>query len=116
MPTGFLGVLAVVRFLAELGMLVALGLNGWWLAEDSVALSVVLALLLPAAAAFTWGTWVAPRASRRLADPGRFAVEVTLFGLAFLGLASGPAPYGMLWGVALWAAFLVSAPVGRKGF
>ena len=111
-----LGGLLDVPGVFVLGMLVALGLSGWWLAEDSVALSVVLALLLPAAAAFTWGRWVAPKASRRLADPGRFAVEVTLFGLALLGLANGPAHHGMLWGVALWAAFLVSAPVGRKGF
>lgn len=68
MPSGMLGLLAVVRFLAELGLLVALGYAGYRLGDETIRLAVVLAALLP------------------------------------------------LWGTALCAAFLVSSPVGRKGF
>jgi hypothetical protein len=103
-------VLLAVRFLAELGMLAALAWGGWRLTESN-ALSLLLALALPAAAATTWGLWVAPKASHRLADPARLAVEVTLFAAAFLALQAGEATLPkMLVGVALWVAFLVSVP------
>ena len=78
-------VLLAVRFLAELGMLVAL--------------------------ATVWGLWVAPKARRRLPDPTRLAVEVTLFAAAFLALQAGEASLSaMVAGVSLWAAFLISVP------
>ena len=103
-------VLLAVRFLAELGMLAALAWGGWHL-TDSTVLSLLLALALPAAAATVWGLWVAPRARRRLADPTRLAVEVTLFAAAFLALQAGEASVQtMVVGVSLWAAFLVSVP------
>ncbi len=116
MPVGFLGVLAVIRFLAELGLLAAYG----WIGSRSsgpIALSVVLAVLLPLLAAAVWGLWVAPRSSRRLADPTRFAVEITLFAAAFVGLlGAGPHPQAAAYGVGLWIAYLASAVVGRKGY
>ena len=103
-------VLLAVRFLAELGMLAALAWGGWHL-TDSTVLSLLLALALPAVAATVWGLWVAPKARRRLADPARLAVEVTLFAAAFLALQAGGASLQtMLVGVSLWAAFLVSVP------
>lgn len=110
-----LSVLALVRFAAELGLLAAFAYVGWWLGATTLALSVVLAVALPLAAALVWGRWVAPRASTRLHDPARFAVEVTLFALALVGLSEvGPSPGGTIAGVALWAAFLLSVPVRRR--
>jgi hypothetical protein len=110
-----LAVLAAIRFLAELGLLAALGYIGWRLG-GTVALSVVLAAVLPLAAALVWGRWVAPRADRRLPDPSRLGVEITLFAGAFLGLLlTGSPPGAAVAGVMLWAAFLVSSPVRRRG-
>ena len=67
-------------------MLVALG---WAGAEigSSRPVSVALAIAIPLMAAMVWGTWVAPKASRRLADPARLMVELVLFAAASVGLA-----------------------------
>lgn len=106
-------VLLAVRFLAELGMLICLGIGGSQLG-DSLLASVVLGLLLPLAAAGVWGRWVAPRASHRLRDPFRLGVEVTLFTAALLAvLPAHPAPAMALVGLAVWAAFLASIPSRR---
>lgn len=75
-----------VRFLLELAALVALGVWGW-LASDGVP-RILLAAGAPLLAAVAWGTWVAPKARRRLADPGRLIVEVVVFGAATAGLAT----------------------------
>lgn len=116
-PTGIWAVLAVVRLLAEIGLLVALGYAGWRLGGGSVPLSLLLAAALPGLAASAWGRWVAPRSSRRLADPARFAVEVTLFALAAALLTGvGPVPATGVASVVLWVAYLASAGVGRRGF
>jgi hypothetical protein len=99
-----------VRFLAELGMLACLGIGGWQLG-DSVLTSIVFAVALPLLAAGIWGRWVAPRASRRLRDPGRLAVEVTLFVAALLAVAwAQPSPAMAVLGLAVWTAFLASIP------
>jgi len=116
MPGGFFGVLAVIRFLAELGMLAGYAWVGFRI-SDPIAVSVVLAVLLPVLAGTAWGLWVAPKSERRLADPARFAVEVTLFAAALLGLVEvGPQPQALVYAVVLWIAYLASAFVGRKGY
>jgi hypothetical protein len=84
--TGALLALAVVRFTAELGMLAALAYAGWRLLSDTPALGIVAAIALPVVAAVVWGAWVAPKATRRLEDPARLAVELVLFGAAVAGL------------------------------
>jgi hypothetical protein len=105
--------LLAIRFAAELGLLAALAWAGWSLPE-STALSLVAAVLLPVAAALVWGRWVAPRASRRLSDPARAAVEVLLFFVAFVLLTrSEPQPDTLAWGLGLLAAYLVSMPARR---
>jgi hypothetical protein len=81
-----------IRFLLELCLLGALGAGGWALAGGGVAGGVV-AVIAALAAAAVWGAWIAPRASRRLRDPARFALETVLF---------------VLGGAALWIAW---APV-----
>ena len=99
-----------LRFLAELGMLICLTVGGWQ-RGDSLVSSVVLGTVLPLVAAGVWGRWVAPRASRRLRDPARLGVEVTLFALALLVvLGVDPSPAMTLVGLGVWVAFLVSIP------
>lgn len=96
-------------------MLAALAVTGWQLGGDSTLLSVLAATALPTLAAGAWGVWVAPKATRRLKDPARLGLEVALFGVTCLGLA-WYVDGGVLWAAALAAAFLLSAPVGRKGY
>jgi hypothetical protein len=106
-------VLAAVRFLAELGLIAALGYVGWRILDDQPALALLLALVLAATAATIWGAWVAPKSEHRLDDPARLAVEVALFAVACAALAV--AGNGLA-AIALALAYAVSAPVGRKGF
>ena len=79
--------LAALRFAAELGMLAALAYVGWRSADGGLP-GIVLAVALPMLAGSVWGRWVAPRASKRLTDPVRLAVELALLGLH----RSPPAP------------------------
>ena len=57
-----------------------------------------------------WGLFVAPRASRRLPDPQRLAIEVVIFGAGVLAfLAAGEALLAVLLaaaaGLSLWLMF-----------
>lgn len=105
--------LLAVRFLAELGMLACLGIGGWQLGDSRLA-SVFLGVVLPLMAGVAWGRWVAPRASRRLHDPARLGVEVTLFAAALLAvMGAHPAPAMAVCGLVVWAAFLASIPSRR---
>jgi hypothetical protein len=70
-----------LRFVLELCMLVALGI--WGFSE-----SIVLGIAAPVAAAVVWGAWIAPKATRRLHDPARLAIELLLFGAAGAALAA----------------------------
>ncbi len=102
--------LLVVRFLAELGMLGCLGVGGWQLG-DSLLASIALGVALVLVATVTWARWIAPRAPRRLRDPARLGVEVTLFAAALLAVMTAkPSPAMANVGLAVWAAFLVSIP------
>jgi hypothetical protein len=106
-------VLLLIRFLAELGLLVGLSWGGWALGGGA-PLSVVLAVLLPLAAGAVWGRWVAPRAGHRLADPARVVVELALFGVAVaLLLGADPKPAAPSFGVGLGVAYLLSMPARR---
>ena len=97
-----------VRFVLELCLLAAWAVVGWHLG-GAVVLRVLLAVLLPAAAATAWGLWVAPRATRRLDDPARLGVEVVLFAGAAAGLALAGWP---LWGVLLATAYAGNVALG----
>jgi len=112
-PTADLGVLDVLAFVAELGMFVGLAVGGWQVVDEP-ALSVLLAVLLPGAAAGVWGLWCAPRAAHRLARLTRWAVKVTLFGIAFVLVANAsPQPGWAVFGLATWLLFVVSLPADR---
>lgn len=84
-PVPPVGPSALVPFASEIGMLVALAAVGALIADGAVA-SWALGVLLPAIAVLSWGAFVAPRARRRLADPGRLLLELVLFGAASAGL------------------------------
>ena len=61
-----------VRFGCEIAAVVAVVWWGWPVA-GIIAGAVVIAV---------WGAWVAPKAKRRLPDPVRLLVELTIFALA----------------------------------
>jgi hypothetical protein len=108
--SGDMPVLLGLRFLVELAMLSALAWGAWFL-TDTAALSVVLAVVAPVLAAVVWGRWVAPRAAHRLRDPARLGVEITLFAVAFVLVAAAePRPANLLFGLAMWLAFLATLP------
>lgn len=76
------------RFVLEMLVLVALFLFGWAL-TDSLPAQLVLGFGLPAIVVVLWGLFVAPKASRRLEDPVRLAVELVIWfaGALAFGLA-----------------------------
>jgi hypothetical protein len=83
-----------VRLLSEMTLLLGVALGGAALAAGFVAL--VLAAGATSAAAAIWGTWIAPRASRRLDDPLRLGVEVAMFTWGGAGFTlSGRASFGV---------------------
>ncbi|WP_206791000.1 YrdB family protein [Amycolatopsis sp. MtRt-6] len=84
--SGFAGVVLTVRFLTELALLGGLALAGTQLGSG-VVLAIVDAVLLPLGAAVLWGLFVAPRARRRLPEPGRFLLEFALFAATGVVLA-----------------------------
>lgn len=93
-----------VRFLLELCMLAALGYAGFRLG-DGIVTEIALAVALPLAAAVVWGVAIAPKARRRLPDPGRAVLELLLFAAAAAGLVvTGQIVLGLI----LAAAVLVN--------
>lgn len=106
------GVLAVLGFVAELGMLVGLAVAGWHL-PDHLALSLLLAVLLPVAAAIVWGLWCAPRATHRLDRLPRWAVKVTLFSVSFVLLLGTHSLPWAFFGLGTWLLFVVTLPADR---
>ena len=80
-----------LRFLLELCMLAALAYWGYH-AGDGLLMQLVLAVGAPLVAAVIWGLFIAPRASRRLADPARLLLELVLWVAAAVGLAAAGQP------------------------
>lgn len=81
------GLNLALRFGLEMAMLAALA---WWGIESggNTGLKVLLGIGAPLAAMGVWGMYIAPRASRRLSDPVRVAVEIAMFSLAVAGLVA----------------------------
>jgi len=103
------------RFVLEMLVLVALFLFGWSL-SDSLPAQLVLGLSLPAIVIVVWGLFVAPRATRRLDDPVRLAVELVIW---FVGaLAFGFAVswlLTMLFGLAVLVSLILMFYWGQRG-
>ena len=71
------GVWDVIRFMLELATVGAVAHWGWVTGRGvGRAVLAVAAVVVPFA---VWGTWVAPRAPRRLDDPARMIVEAAVF-------------------------------------
>jgi Protein of unknown function (DUF2568) len=79
------GFALLVRFVLELAALAALAVTGVRVVGGVAGVLVAIALV--AAAATTWGLFVAPRARYPLVTPARLAIEVGVFVAAGLGLA-----------------------------
>jgi hypothetical protein len=74
--TGFARVIVLLlRFLSEIGALVAFTM--WGFSEAGW-----FGVLPPIAAAAVWGRWMAPRSASRLDDPRRLIAEIAFFSLA----------------------------------
>jgi len=103
-----------VRFLCELGMLVALAY--WGFAVVDGALAWVLGLGAPTLAAAIWATFVSPKARRPVSLPVRVSVEIDLFVLSTLALwFSGAPAAAIVLGVLGIATSALNATSERSG-
>jgi len=75
-----------VRFLLEVGALVALAY--WGFSTGSGAGAWALGLAAPAAFAAAWGLFVAPKRKVRTSEGARLAIELALFALVAVALAA----------------------------
>jgi Protein of unknown function (DUF2568) len=96
------GALLLVRFLSEIGALVAFTLWGF---HESGWFGVIP----PIVGGAIWGRWMAPRSASRLPDPRRLVAEIVFFGAAASAFAAAGAPVvGIAYGVvAIVCAVLV---------
>jgi hypothetical protein len=78
--SGLRGIVLTVRFLCELGMLVALAYWGFTVVDG--ALAWALGLGAPTLVAAIWARFVSPKAKRTLSMPLRVSVEIDLFVLS----------------------------------
>jgi len=76
-----------LRFLLELAMLAGLAVGGWAIG------GLLLAIAAPLVAIVLWALFVAPKASRRLTDPGKVALEIVLFAAGAAGYLAAGAPF-----------------------
>ena len=74
------GVNLALRFILEMATLGALAYFGF-------VTFIPLGVILPMVGILVWGTFVAPRAKKRLDDPARLAVEVVFFATGVVALA-----------------------------
>ncbi len=84
------GLSLALKFLIELAAFAAFAY--WGASIGSGAVSVVLAIAVPAVAIVLWARLAAPRSKRRLARTARIAFELTVFGLAIVALFVAGAP------------------------
>ena len=99
----------VLRFVLELCAIVAFGYAAAQLVDGPGRF--VLAAVAAGLAIAVWGVLVAPKSSRRLADPARLIVEIVFFAAAGLSLAG----VSWLWlGVALAVVAIGNAILLRR--
>lgn len=106
----------VFRFILELVVLVALFL--WGVSTSGELLvQVVMGLGAPAVAIAVWGLLVAPKASRRLPDPQRLAVEIVVFGAGVLAfVARGDWLLAVLLAAAAAVSLVLMFTWGQRGY
>jgi hypothetical protein len=103
MGIGLAWVNATLAFALELAALALLGWGGWLLGGP-VAARVLLAMLLPTAAAVLWSLFAAPRAVHP-SGAGRLVVQALVFGSAAVLLAWAASPR---WGAGFAAVVAVN--------
>ncbi len=99
--SGWLGLLAALRFAFELALLTAYTVIGAGLVVGPVRW--LLAAVLPAVVATLWGVFLSPKRSVALPLAARIVAELVLFAVAAWGLARLGHP--------LWATVLVVGEV-----
>jgi len=104
-----------LRFLLELGALASLAYWGWQ-TRGSVAVRILLTVVTPLVAALIWGRFVGPKASHRLEDPVRAAVEIGFFGGAAVALlAAGATTIGVVFAIAAAVSLVLMFLFGQRG-
>ena len=103
------------RFVLELVVLVALAIWGFGASSQPIV-AVILGLGAPAIAIAVWATFVSPKATRRLPDPARLAVEVVVFGAGVLALVlAGQVVPGVLLAIAAALSLGLMLFWGQRG-
>ena len=103
------------RFILELVVLASMLLWGFS-SSDNLLIQLVLGIGAAAAVIAVWGTFVAPKAARRLEDPMRVALEVVVFGAGALALiASGYLIAGVLLAVTAAISIALMFAWGQRG-
>jgi hypothetical protein len=103
------------RFVLELVVLVAVFLFGLWLADDTLV-GVVVGLGLAIAVMTVWGLFVAPRATRRLPDPTRLAVELVIWFIGVLALGFAVSWWlAIMFGMAVFISLALMFFWGQRG-
>lgn len=88
----------LVSFLLELMMLYLYGYWGYKTGGHPV-MSYALAILLPGIVIILWGIWAAPKSKRRLKNPMRSVVKLSLLLLAaVLGFMAGRTSWSIWFG------------------
>jgi hypothetical protein len=81
------GAALALRFLLELCALAAVAYWGSRV-SSSTAVNVLVAVAAPVVVAGVWGTYLAPRAARRLDPPARWVLELATLAAAVAALAA----------------------------
>ena len=103
------------RFILELVVLVALLQWGFHSSND-LLIQLVLGFGAVAIAIAVWGTFVAPKATRRLDDPARLVLEVVVFGAGVLAfVASGALLLGLLLAASAVISLVLMFAWGQRG-
>ena len=104
------------RFILELLALVALFLWGTSVSDDLV-IQLVVGLGVPALVMVLWSLFVAPRASRRLPDPSRLALELLIFAIAALAFGlTGGLVVAMMFGMAVVISLVLMFLWDQRGY
>jgi hypothetical protein len=106
---------AAFRFVLELLVLLALLLFGLG-ASDNLLVAIPVAIVLIAIVVTIWGLFVAPKASHRLDDPARLAVELVVW---FVGVLAFLFAVGLvvaiLFGLAVFTSLVLMFMLGQRG-
>ncbi|MGW1084758.1 YrdB family protein [Kitasatospora sp. NPDC002522] len=99
----------MLRLLLELASLVALALGGYSVWNDApIAVRLLLAVVLPVAAAVLWGRYAAPRRPVRDSAFAWYGVQVLVWGGAVASLVVSGRPG---WAIAMGAVMVVNTVV-----